>query len=210
MSRFYDTIDELRERPALFMGKKSLTVLRNFIDGGYAFFKFNLDDEKKELYPLPFSFFNYFVANYYNYNESTSGWKNIILCENNNDEELSYDIFYMLFDKFRSIKINNRYECVLTLEHTDFHTNNKNAPKRLLPPDYTQNEPLYINPKVIYLLELSENSGYLCMIKLVDKTILEINIFKNKITALEHFKEIFGELLVWNPVGDIPENFECF
>jgi len=48
-----------------------------------------------------FEKFNDWVASYYGWNESTAGWKNIILSESNNDEEKALKEFFNIFDKFK-------------------------------------------------------------------------------------------------------------
>ena len=190
------------------MGCKSLTVLKSFLDGAsYALYKLGLDEDDNILNPIPFRFFNDFVANYYDYYESTSGWKSMILKMNKNDEELCFDVFYMLFDKFHSIRIANKYKCILTPEHIEYC---HNSTKQMLPPSYIQKEPIFINPKAIFLIELSEDSGCLCMVELLNKIILEMHLFKNRNYAIEHFNTYFGGSFIWIPIESIPEKFEYF
>ena len=74
MVLIYDIMDGVRERPALYMSSKSITVLRNFLDGAvYALHILGIDDGNNDFSPIPFRFFNNYVAQFYNYNESTSG-----------------------------------------------------------------------------------------------------------------------------------------
>lgn len=209
MGHFYEVIKEIIERPCLYMGSKSLTILKAFLDGfNFALNKQGLVYEDIGLSQIPFCYFNDFVAAHYNYSESTSGWKNMILNKNNNDEEVSFDVFYTLFYKFYSIEITKISRCALTFNHIDYHYNNSKAPKHLLPPDYIQTEPCLINPKTIYLIELTENAGYLCMVELYNKNNLSSQLFKNKKSAIEYFKMNFGGSFIWEQTEQIPEAFE--
>lgn len=209
MGHFYDVIKEVRERPGMYMGSKSLTVLEAFLSGfSYALQKQGLDTEDIGLSQIPFHYFNDFVAAYYNYSESTSGWKNMILNKNNNDEEVSFDVFYKLFYKFYSIEIANIRKCALTFNHINYHYNNTKAPKHLLPPDYIPTEPCFINPKNLYLIELTENAGYLCMVELYNKNNLSLQLFKNKKSAIEYFGMSFGGSFIWKQTEQIPQAFE--
>jgi hypothetical protein len=94
----YDYIDLTKERTALYTGEKSLSAMNSHILG-YQMACFYKEIEEN-LIP-EFGKFNDFVATYYNYEESTAGWKNIMLWENQNDELLALEKFYILLDQFR-------------------------------------------------------------------------------------------------------------
>lgn len=86
-----------RSRPGLYIGEKKISILRAFIDGYFyaaEFDKINSDRREK------FAEFHDWVANYFGWNESTAGWKNIILEECNGDEEIAVDKFFEVYDKF--------------------------------------------------------------------------------------------------------------
>ena len=206
----YDIMDGVREKPALFMGSKSITALRNFLDGAiYASQILGIDDDGcNDFSPIPFRFFNDYVAQFYNYFESTSGWMNMILNKNNVEEKDSFDIFYKLLDDFRSINISKIQKCVLTQEQINYHMENEYTNKRVLNNDSNQIEPLFIGPKAIYLLELSNNSGYLCMVEGNETNFLHSFLLRSRQSAIEYFKSSFGESNNWYLVKNIPEAFD--
>ncbi len=209
MLLIYDILDSVRERPALLMGSKSITVLRNFLDGaGYASHIFGIDDGYNDFSPIPFRFFNDYVARFYNYIECTAGWTNMILDRNNGDEQASFDKFYTLLDNFRSINISKIHKCALSQEQIDYHIESEFAPKRILHNDCNQIEPLFIQPKEIYMIELSNNSGYLCMIDGYGTSYLHSSLLTSREAAIEYFKSNFSGTYHWYLVDDIPAKFD--
>jgi hypothetical protein len=209
MVLIYDIMDAVRERPALFMGSKSITVLRSFLDGAvYTSHILGIDDGYNDFSPIPFRFFNDYVAQFYNYFESTSGWRNMILNKNNSDEKASFDIFYTLLDNFRSINILKIQKCVLTQEQINYHTENEYAPKRVLYNNCNRIEPLFIDSKAIYLIELSNNSGYLCMVEGYNSIYLHSFLLGSRQSAIKYFKSNFSGSYHWYLVERIPEKFE--
>lgn len=205
----YHIMDDVRERPVLFMGSKSITVLRSFLDGaGYTSHILGIDDGYNEFSPIPFRFFNDYVAQFYNYFESTSGWMNMILNKNNGDETASFDMFYTLLDNFRSINISKVQKCVLTQEQIKYHIENEYAPKRSLHNDCNRIEPLFIDPKAIYLIELSSSSGYLCMVESCDTIFLYSFLLSSRQSAINYFRSNFSGSYQWHLIESIPKKFE--
>lgn len=95
------TSENFRNRPAMFIGEKKISILRAFIDGyllGAERDNTTLREKEK------FAEFHDWVANYFGWYESTAGWKNIILKECNGNEESAVDKFFEIYDKF----INNQ------------------------------------------------------------------------------------------------------
>jgi len=204
----YDIMDGVRERPALFMGSKSITALKNFLDGAvYTSHILGIDDGYNYFSPIPFRFFNDYVAQYYNYFESTSGWMNMILYKNNGEEKVSFDTFYTLLDNFRSITISKIQKCVLTQEQINYHTEYEYASKRLLNKGCNRIEPLFIDPKAIYLIELSNNSGYLCIVECDDTIFLHSSLLRSRQSAIKYFKSNFSGFYNWHLVESIPHLF---
>lgn len=92
-------LEDFRKRTAMYIGKKKISILNAFIDGVfYSFDAYNVDEG------WIFDGFHDWVADYYNWTESTAGWKNIILKECSGDEEKSIDEFFKLYDKFKNQK----------------------------------------------------------------------------------------------------------
>lgn len=92
-----------RQRPAMYLGEKSITALQIFISGyffGLDLFEIAHEDILRD--------FNGFVQTKYGYYESTAGWKNMILTQCENNEALAFDTFVQLFDEYviqKSIKL---------------------------------------------------------------------------------------------------------
>ncbi len=111
----YDFIDLTKVRTAMYIGGESLSALC-FCIGGYQW-ACDINGIEEKLQP-DFSLFNDFIANYYSYNESTAGWKNIILAENFGNEKQALAEFYMLFDLFKKTpKIHNPKKTLFKILH---------------------------------------------------------------------------------------------
>jgi hypothetical protein len=205
----YDILDGVRERPSLYMGNKSITALKTFLNGAtYTSHILGIDDGYNDFSPIPFRFFNDYVAQYYNYVESTSGWANMILSENNGDEKASFDIFFTLLNNFRSINISKIEKCVLTQEQINYHIESEYATKRVMHNGSNRIEPLFINPKALYLIELSNNLGYLCMVEGYDTIFLHSFLLWNRQFAIEYFMRNFSGSYHWYLVDSIPDQFK--
>jgi len=118
----------IRKRPGLYLGSPSITALYHYLHGfSSALDRLGNIGLTVRLLPLPFSYFHSFVANHYDWFESTSGWCNIILQENDLDEEKSLETFFELFDKFMSLSIR---QCQLVLCKVEF--SNKTSQEKSL------------------------------------------------------------------------------
>lgn len=197
MDYLYQEIEVMRHRPAMYLGRISLTALYDYL-GGFQHAMYGLSkDGIKKLIPLPFIFFNDYVANYYNWYEATTGWKNIILREMNNDDEKGLWTFYELFDSFKALSIQSCVFAILNKESINYHYTDEFAPKCSQPPDYEKREPLYINPNVVYMIELTCNAGYLCLVETDSQHRLEHKIYKRKEEIEAFVKQCFGLALEW-------------
>ena len=115
MRELYYVLQDIRPRPALYLGVKSLTALRIFISG-YEF-KEMIDNHAKatgldfvknhdEFFKVSaeystcrfLDYFDRFVSVYYN-DITTKGWCNLIL-EGTQSEEKAVDKFYELLDEY--------------------------------------------------------------------------------------------------------------
>jgi len=94
----------------MYIGEKKLSILQGFLHGFYyASSVYNVHDELAE---PDFGRFHDWVAVYYGRVvdgriNSVAGWKNIIIEECKGQEELAVDVFFELYDKFRSEGIGN-------------------------------------------------------------------------------------------------------
>jgi hypothetical protein len=90
----YNSLDKMRERPAMYLGSHSITRMEAFISGFYE----GSTDEVSE--NPPFDGFNDFVGKFYG-KYTTAGWKNLILSDHYGDEKEALDRFFVLLDEFR-------------------------------------------------------------------------------------------------------------
>ena len=94
-----DVLQEIRERPAMILGKQSLTALAHFLDG-YFVARRDLGIEPAHLVPLDF---HDWVAYRLHFVESTSGFARMILNEIS-DEAKALDRFFELLDEYSARK----------------------------------------------------------------------------------------------------------
>jgi hypothetical protein len=90
----YDSLDKMRERPAMYLGSHSITRMEAFISG---FYEGSNDDITEN---PPFDNFNDFVGKFYG-KYTTAGWKNLILADHYGDEIEALDRFFVLLDEYR-------------------------------------------------------------------------------------------------------------
>jgi hypothetical protein len=107
----YDSLDKMRERPAMYLGSHSITRLEAFISGFYEGSNYEITENP------PFDGFNDFVGKFYG-KYTTAGWKNLILADHYGNEHEALDRFFVLLDEFREnpYKPNSR-AIILRLMH---------------------------------------------------------------------------------------------
>lgn len=91
-------LEKFRKKTAMFMGTRSITLLRTFIDGYFYATdtnNINIDDSVR------FGELHDWIANYFGWNGSTAGWSTIILRECDGNESLALDTFFELYDLFK-------------------------------------------------------------------------------------------------------------
>ena len=93
----YELIDRIRPRPALYLGRSSITRLDAFLSGYVA----ALRDLGVKVGTHPFHGFHDWVALRLGYYESTSGWCNMLLEAEKRDEEKALNRFFTYLDEFR-------------------------------------------------------------------------------------------------------------
>jgi hypothetical protein len=94
-TKFYDLIDQIKIRPALYIGEASITALYAFLNG-YGYHHEQID------YGNPsFDNFNDYVGRYYG-KYTTAGWKNLILSAHYGNEIEALERFFVLLDEFRA------------------------------------------------------------------------------------------------------------
>lgn len=94
---FYELLDALRSRPALYISPVSITALYNFLHG---YLKATGSETIKDTEP-PWMEFNNWVAMRVGFHESTSGWRHMLLSAEDGTEEKAFDRFFILLDEFK-------------------------------------------------------------------------------------------------------------
>ena len=106
----YELIDMIRMRTAMYIGHASPTHLKSFLSGYYIAKR--IENIKKE--EPSFHKFHDWVANKFEYSESTSGWAYMIE-DQREDKEEALDLFYELLDEFRGV--NHRQIAKIDFSH---------------------------------------------------------------------------------------------
>jgi len=95
----YEFFEKIRERPTLYVGKKSLTRIQMYFYGYlHALDWQDIDFDQRKFGPYNF---HDWVAKKLGWYESTSGWLDMILKEVDGDEEKAVDVFFALLEEFK-------------------------------------------------------------------------------------------------------------
>ena len=97
----YELIDKIRLRTAMYIGHASPTHLRSFLSGYYLEKRHEIVKEEEP----SFAKFNDWIADKFDYYESTSGWAYMIEDQRDDKQEALY-LFYELLDEYRGIRHN--------------------------------------------------------------------------------------------------------
>jgi hypothetical protein len=112
----YSILEIIEEKPAMYMGKKSITYMNTFIHGCLTALSFNNIEEEDP----PFGHFTNWVARKYKrkfpFGEPTIGWENIIL-QRVKDEVKAVDEFYRLLRIFKKRVPTEKKHIFLTSDH---------------------------------------------------------------------------------------------
>jgi hypothetical protein len=175
----YKLLEQIEYRPGLYLGSKSITALCLFLQGySYALEINNLSTEQHK----DFKHFHEWIALKLNYYESTSGWRNMILESQNQDETKALDTFFMYFNQFKNREIENIFHVDLPLEST---------PEIWKQTDYfdiLNNELITTNihpPSYIRIIEYSDNNGTIIQYYNSENTLREEDFCKNLPTAIQ-------------------------
>ena len=94
----YQHLDQIKFRPALYLGGLSISKLESYINGYNAACHFKgIEEQLKPRWEL----FHEFAKRKTNFYESTGGWCYMILSHCEGDEEKAIELFFEYFDEFR-------------------------------------------------------------------------------------------------------------
>jgi hypothetical protein len=93
----YGFISQIRKRPALYLGEESITALHNVINGYIHACQIHKLEEEQTKHWIGFHEFIRARTGFY---ESTSGWCNMLLSVNGQDEAKALAAFFVMFEAF--------------------------------------------------------------------------------------------------------------
>ncbi len=187
LNNIYDLIDLMKLRPAMYIGECKISAMSSFLDG-YHFCSITHNIKEDKVFP-PFWYFHEWAKENYNWYESTAGWKNIILQENNNDEAKALDVFFDLMADFKTLYPIKIERLRLEKQNLAFHHSKKCTTK------YMDGRPIYEHATEVLLVTYSHNFG---LSYFVPNTGDAFDFswrdrFKNEKSAKESIKRLFGK-----------------
>jgi len=107
VKNIYDLLFLMELRPAMYLGKKSITLLRTYLDGFFAALQVsksdfdckNFQSVDKLLYLGGFQ--RWTSKRFFDNEETAMSWNRSILNEADNDEEKALDLFFTLLEEFK-------------------------------------------------------------------------------------------------------------
>ncbi|WP_313998240.1 hypothetical protein [Xanthocytophaga flava] len=206
MENIYQLLDKIKSCPIMYLGKNSITALKQFLGGySYALHSFGIDNPEMP----PFVMFHEWSAYRFKWSESTAGWKNIILEECEGDEARALDVFYQVLEDFKRLVPIAITKVIIQQENRAFYYSPACQIKRGHPSRQTILEKEA--PDSIYLIEFSDLFGYYNYwvqgIKVLD---MDRWRYKQRIEALKQIKMEFGENLYMVEIerGEVERVFE--
>ncbi|WP_291721582.1 hypothetical protein [Bernardetia sp.] len=153
-----NTIFDLIElRPAMYLGKNSITLMDVFLTG-YNFACYSNDITQQETYPL-FWYFHEWAMEKYGWTSSVAGWKNIILQGNEYDEAKALTVFFEMIDDFKKLRPISCEYVELNERNLKFHYSDLCKTKRY---NFSSkiHLPVYEEADEILIIEHSHDFGY--------------------------------------------------
>jgi hypothetical protein len=151
VNNIYDLIEMIKRRPAMYIGDSKISTINTFLHG-YCFATEIYKVECPAEFP-PFWYFHEWAMDQYNWYESTAGWKNIILKENDNDEERSLQVFFQFIDEFKKLHPIGIEKAILKSGNLAFHHSDNCKIK------YGDGKPVYENANEVMLVRFSHDFG---------------------------------------------------
>lgn len=156
----YELLERIKPRPGMYLGKKSITLLKAFISGYYFARQTNNVAILEEI--PPFGKFHDWIARYYNWESSTAGWNNIILQELG-DEAKALDVFFELLELFKQRLPILKHRVFLSSQHTSTRVVRRyryvNGEKIELSPPQEIRIVQYTTDSGFYLFQISQEWG---------------------------------------------------
>ena len=200
----YNMIDTIRRRPSLYLGRNSITALRNYLDGYQAAEREYNICRKDELFPLPFWWMHEYVG-YCLKDTSVKGWNGLILDACDGAEEAALHKFFELYDEFRQIGMKRYWKAVLSEDNIEWNDQMKRVRRCHI--DERGNhimEPVYRNPQAVYVVELTI-SAWLLAVETADNIQLETRFYASPEEAKRTGKFSGGAEAYFGPIDSWEE-----
>ena len=196
----HSVIERIRKRPALYLGGESIAALWHFILGyRLAKLDYKIVESSKSILPLSFSLMHEYVGFRLGIKDE-KGWCNDILDSCEGDEKAAFYKFFEFYDDFYSAEVNHCEKAVLTEENI----RHNNSMEHGYSMRNGKKEPLYREPKAVYITELSLGCTILSVETATEGFVTYWEIFdcSNKVREyiLSHVESLFGKLDCWEEV----------
>lgn len=187
----YDTINLVRKRPGMFLGRNSITALSHYLDGYKAAEREYGICWKGELFPLPFRYMHEYAK--YRLNESGNmGWCRLILDSCDGAEDIALQKFFEYYDEFLQIRMKRYWKVVLSEQNIAWNNQMKSCYRYTNPGKIDEGkEPIYYNPLAVYVIELNI-SVYLLIVE-AETDIHPVPFFFPSFESAKGNKPIAGE-----------------
>jgi len=210
----YNIIDNIRKRPGLYLGGKSITALSHFLDGYQAAQRDLAAEQNGALFPLPFQYMHDYTAYRLKNPRSSMGWRDQILRSCDGDEEAALWKFFELYDGFIRVRMRRYWKAVLSKENIAWNNRMEHAytirPKKsgtgpcVLDELTYVKEPVYLDPLAVYMIELTI-PAYLLAVETASDIQLKPTFFASPESAkgTGHCPE--GAEIYFGPIGSWEE-----
>lgn len=200
----HDLIEKIRKTPGIYLGRESITALYHFLNG-YHIAEYDngiVNEPRKKLFPLDFYFMHEYTG-FLLHLSAQAGWCGNILEACGGNEKEAFNRFFEIYDEFVRISMRGYYKAELTEDNIQF--NNSMTKAYSIKGD--RKEPVYRNPKTVYVIELS---APLYMLAVETKDYIKVEkCFFNSLEAAKGTgalavgaEQYFGDIEKW-------EEFKC-
>jgi len=154
----YELLDSeaFRKRTAMYLGEKSISKLKTFMDGFYTCER-NYKINSQDTLP-PFWLFFKWICTEYNHSGSYYSWDGIILQNSNNNEEVALNTFFEKFDEFRKFFPHTILRCEIGETEVKYFNSHEGIRKRYKDGVESRIEPA----NFLYIIKYSGNLGCSC------------------------------------------------
>lgn len=191
----YELINLIREKPGMYIGDPKISTMSAFLNG-YELTSMIHNIEGLNVFP-PFWYFNEWAMRTYGWSQSTAGWANIILEENDRDEEKALLVFFDLIDEFKTLKPVSIQRLKPGAKHMDFYSTQSSHANMLYSKPYDKIDE-------VLLVNFSHHFGYSYFLILEQKVLgLEWHArYRNEASAKNGVERLFGTDIVWEDLHD--------